>query len=104
MPHDRGRVLPWIELGDAARAVVVAVERGRPGQAYNIADPTPLGFRAHLLRVAETSGLPRPMSYAHDVMSTTLRVPTAKAERELGWIPVHPDARDGLAAMRAGTR
>ncbi|GAA2532939.1 MULTISPECIES: NAD-dependent epimerase/dehydratase family protein [Streptomyces] len=114
VPHDRGRVLPWVELGDAARAVVAAVERGRPGQAYNIADPTPLGFRAHLLRVAETFGLPqpmavplwlmRPMSYAHDVMSTTLRVSTAKAERELGWIPVHPDARDGLAAMRAGTR
>ncbi|CAL9364385.1 hypothetical protein SUDANB176_00739 [Streptomyces sp. enrichment culture] len=113
-PHDRGRVLPWVELGDAARAVVAAVERGRPGQAYDIADSIPLGFRAHLLCVAEAFGLPRPtavplwlmrpMTCAHDVMSTTLRVSTAKAERELGWTPVHPDARHGLAAMRAGTR
>ncbi|MFI9822178.1 NAD-dependent epimerase/dehydratase family protein [Streptomyces sp. NPDC052013] len=112
VPGDGGRVLPWVELGDAARAVVAAVERGRPGQAYNVADRTPLGFRAHLVCVAEEFGLPkpmtaprwlmRPMSYAHTVMSTTLRVSTAKAERELGWTPAHPSAREGLAAMRAG--
>ena len=47
VPGDRGRVLPWVELTDAARAVVAAVERGRPGQAYNVADRTPIGFRAH---------------------------------------------------------
>ncbi|MGW1953087.1 NAD-dependent epimerase/dehydratase family protein [Streptomyces sp. NPDC001920] len=111
VPADHGRVLPWIELTDAARAVVAAVEHGRPGQAYNIADRTPMGFGSHVRCVAEEFGLPkpmtvplwlmRPMSYAHTVMSTTLRVSTAKAERELGWAPVHPSARDGLAAMRA---
>lgn len=111
---DHGRVLPWIELGDAARAVVAAVERGRPGQAYNIADRAPMGFGAHVRCVAEEFGLPqpltvplwlmRPMSYAHTVMSTTLRVGVAKAERELGWSPAHPSVRDGLAAMRAVAR
>lgn len=110
VPADHGRVLPWIELGDAARAVLAAVERGRPGQAYNIADRAPTGFGAHVRCVAEEFGLPkpmtvplwlmRPMSYAHTMMSTTLRVSTVKAERELGWTPVHPTARDGLAAMR----
>ncbi|MFE7271959.1 NAD-dependent epimerase/dehydratase family protein [Streptomyces sp. NPDC057623] len=108
---DHGRVLPWIELTDAARAVVAAVERGRPGQAYNIADRTPMGFGSHVRCVAEEFGLPkpmtvplwlmRPMSYAHAAMASTLRVSTVKAERELGWTPVHPAARDGLAAMRA---
>ncbi|MEU6255716.1 NAD(P)-dependent oxidoreductase [Streptomyces sp. NPDC047043] len=110
-PDDHGRVLPWIELTDAARAVVAAVERGRPGQAYNIADRTPLGFRAHVLYVAEEFGLPkpmtvplwltRPMSYAHTMMSTNLRVSTAKAEQELGWTPQYPSSRDGLAALAA---
>ncbi|MDN0199066.1 NAD(P)-dependent oxidoreductase [Streptomyces sp. S.PNR 29] len=114
VPADRGRVLPWVELTDAARAVVAAVERGRPGQAYNIADRTPFGFRAHVLSVAEEFGLPkpvtvplwlmRPMSYAHAMMSTTLRVSTAKAERELGWTPVHASSREGLAALRAAGR
>ncbi|WP_435216217.1 NAD-dependent epimerase/dehydratase family protein [Streptomyces sp. bgisy034] len=111
VPADHGRVLPWIELTDAARAVAAAVERGRPGQAYNIADRTPMGFGNHVRCVAEEFGLPkpvtvplwlmRPMSYAHTMMSTTLRVSTAKAERDLGWTPAHPAARDGLAAMRA---
>ncbi|WP_374195844.1 NAD-dependent epimerase/dehydratase family protein [Streptomyces sp. ISL-24] len=111
VPADHGRALPWIELTDAARAVVAAVERGRPGQAYNIADRTPMGFGAHVRCVAEEFGLPRPMtvplwlmrpmSYAHTVMSTTLRVSTARAERELGWSPAHPTVHDGLAAMRA---
>ncbi|KUM73631.1 NAD-dependent epimerase/dehydratase family protein [Streptomyces curacoi] len=111
VPADHGRVLPWIELTDAARAVVAAVERERPGQAYNIADRTPMGFGAHVRCVAEEFGLPRPMtvplwlmrpmSYAHTVMSTTLRVSTARAERELGWSPAHPTVHDGLAAMRA---
>ncbi|MFF7167161.1 NAD-dependent epimerase/dehydratase family protein [Streptomyces sp. NPDC008086] len=111
VPADHGRVLPWVELSDAARAVVAAVERGRPGQAYNIADRAPLGFGAHARCVAEEFGLPkpmtvplwlmRPMSYAHTMMTSALRVSTAKAERELGWTPVHPTVRDGLAAMRA---
>ncbi|MEU6375977.1 NAD(P)-dependent oxidoreductase [Streptomyces sp. NPDC046909] len=111
VPADHGRVLPWIELTDAARAMVAAVERGRPGQAYNIADRTPLGFRAHVVAVAEEFGLPkpmtvplwlmRPMSYAHVVTASSLRVSTAKAERELGWTPVYASSRDGLAALRA---
>lgn len=110
-PDDHGRVLPWIELTDAARAVADAVANGRPGQAYNIADRTPLGFRAHVLCVAEEFGLPkpmavplwlvRPMGYAHTMMTTNLRVSTDKAERELGWMPAHPSSRDGIAALRA---
>ncbi|MFF6918116.1 NAD-dependent epimerase/dehydratase family protein [Streptomyces sp. NPDC012466] len=114
LPGDRNRVLPWVELGDAARAVVAAVERGRPGQAYNIADGTPMGFRAHVEAVAGTFGLPkpvtvplwlmRPMSYAHTVMSSRLRLSCAKAERELGWTPLYASSGEGLAAMRSGGR
>lgn len=110
-PDDRGRVLPWIDLTDAARAVAAAVERGRPGQAYNITDRTPLGFRAHVLCVAEEFGLPkpltvplwltRPMSYAHTMFTTNMRVSSAKAERELGWTPEFPSCREGIAALTA---
>lgn len=112
VPADHGRVLPWTDLVDAASAVVAAVERGRPGQAYNIADHTPLGFGAHVRAVADQFGLPKPMtvplwlmkpmSYAHVVMSTTMRVSSAKAEHELGWAPAYPSTYDGLAALRGG--
>ncbi len=110
-PGDHGRVLPWIELTDAARAMAAAVEHGRAGQAYNIVDRTPLGFRGHVLCVAEEFGVPkpmtvprwlvRPMSYVHVMMQASMRVSTAKAERELGWTPVYASSRDGLAALRA---
>ncbi|MER5381576.1 NAD(P)-dependent oxidoreductase [Streptomyces sp. NPDC002688] len=108
---DHGRVLPWVDLADAARAVAAAVEHGRPGEAYNVTDRTPLGFAAHVRAVAQEFGLPkpmtvplwmmRPMAYAHVMMRTTLRVSSAKAERELGWTPAHPSAYDGLAALKA---
>ncbi|MGW3115652.1 NAD-dependent epimerase/dehydratase family protein [Streptomyces sp. NPDC001107] len=110
-PDDHGRVLPWVELTDAARAVAAAVEHGRPGQAYNIADRTPLGFRAHVLCVAEQFGLPKPMTvprwftkpmpYAHTIFLTSMRVSSAKAEQELGWTPRYPSSREGLAALAA---
>lgn len=113
VPADHGRVLPWVELADAGRAVAAAVEHGRPGQAYNIVDRAPIGFRGHLLCVAEEFGLPKPMavplwttrplSYAHTMFSSSMRVSAAKAERELGWTPAHPASRDGLAALRAAT-
>ena len=108
-PADHGRVLPWIELTDAAAAVAAAVDRGRPGQAYNVTDRTPLGFAAHVRAVAEQFDLPKPMpvplwltkpmSYAHTMMTTSMRVSSARAERELGWTPAHPSTYDGLAAM-----
>ncbi|MFD9033158.1 NAD-dependent epimerase/dehydratase family protein [Streptomyces sp. NPDC059567] len=106
---DRGRVLPWVHLQDAARAVALAVEGGRPGQAYNIADDAPMGFGAHVRAVAEVFGTPkpmtvpawltRPMSYAHTISTTSLRVSNARAEAELGWTPHYRDCAAGLAAL-----
>ena len=111
LPDDHGRVLPWVELTDAGRAVAAAVERGRPGQAYNIVDRTPFGFRAHVLCVAEEFGVPkpmtvplwltRPMPYVHTMLSSSMRVSAAKAEQELGWTPRYASCRDGLAALAA---
>lgn len=111
LPGDHGRVLPWVELTDAARATAAAVERGRPGRAYNVVDRTPLGFRAHVVCVAEEFGVPkpmtvphwmtRPMPYAHTMMSSSMRVSAARAEQELGWTPRYASAREGLAALAA---
>ncbi|MFJ9536043.1 NAD-dependent epimerase/dehydratase family protein [Streptomyces sp. NPDC101225] len=111
LPGDHGRVLPWVELTDAARATAAAVERGRPGQAYNVVDRTPYGFREHVLCVAREFGVPkpmtvplwttRPMPYVHTILTSRMRVSAAKAERELGWTPRYASGRDGLAALAA---
>ncbi|NUP32251.1 MAG: NAD(P)-dependent oxidoreductase [Streptomycetaceae bacterium] len=112
---DQGRVLPWINLADAARAVALAVDGGVPGEAYNIVDDTPLGFGAHVRAVAAAFGTPKPLdvpgwlmrpySYAHTMVTTNMRVSNAKAAAGLGWRPEFPDCAAGLrdlAARRPG--
>ncbi|UGQ08916.1 NAD(P)-dependent oxidoreductase [Yinghuangia sp. ASG 101] len=107
--HDHGRVLPWLNLADAGRAVALAVTGGTPGEAYNIADDAPLGFGAYLRAVIDTFDLPRPaamptwmlrpMTYAHRMLTTSMRVSTAKAKAELSWSPSYPTVQDGLDAL-----
>lgn len=90
-------VLPWVELRDAAAATVAAIEHGRPGQAYNIAEPVSKGFGAKVRAIAEAYHTPkplriplwtvRPLSYLHTLLSTNLTLGIAKAEHELGWEP-----------------
>jgi nucleoside-diphosphate-sugar epimerase len=106
---ERGLVLPWVELSDAAAAVALAVDRGRAGAAYNIADDTPLGFGAHVRLTADIFGTPQPMTlplwavrplgYLHAMLTTNVRMDTALAAAELGWRPAHPGAREGLGAL-----
>ncbi|WP_328929242.1 MULTISPECIES: NAD-dependent epimerase/dehydratase family protein [unclassified Streptomyces] len=106
---DRGRVLPWVDLADAGRAVALAVEGGRAGQAYNIVDDTPTGFGAHVRAVAEAFATPKPLTvpawlmrpfpYAHRMVMTNMRVSNAKARAELGWAPSHAGCAEGLRAL-----
>ncbi|MFB9236961.1 NAD-dependent epimerase/dehydratase family protein [Plantactinospora siamensis] len=108
---DDGRVVPWVHLADAADAVLAAVERGRPGAAYNIADGSRVGFNEAMVRTAAAFGLPRPprvpgwlfgaVPYARAVMRMNLRVSTERAARELGWRPRFRTLDEGLRAMAA---
>ncbi|GAA2364704.1 hypothetical protein GCM10010246_66300 [Streptomyces cuspidosporus] len=108
---DHGRVLPWVNLVDAGAAVALAVEGGRPGEAYNIVDDAPMGFGTHVETVAAVFGTPkpmrapawlmRPMSYAHRMATTSMRVSNAKAKAELDWRPRYADCRAGLTALAA---
>jgi nucleoside-diphosphate-sugar epimerase len=111
-------VIPWGETGftcfihvdDAASAAVAAMERGRPGQAYNIVDDEPATWRQFVTAVAATHGTPRPMSvpawlfrrmvpYLGCLMiDTSMRVSRAKATHELGWNPLIPNLQVGLAS------
>jgi nucleoside-diphosphate-sugar epimerase len=108
--HDHGRVLPWINLADAATAVLAAIERGRPGAAYNVADESQLGFGGAVRAVAAAYGTPRPVTvptwltavvpYLHRLVTTSLRVSTGKARHDLAWKPAYPTLADGLSVKR----
>jgi nucleoside-diphosphate-sugar epimerase len=109
---DHGRVLPWIHLADAAGAMVAAIEHGRPGEAYNIADESSLGFGGMVKALAAAYHTPKPitvpawltvvMPFLHRVTTINLRVSTEKARRELGWKPAFPTVAEGLRALTSG--
>ena len=104
--HDRGGPLSWVYIEDAAAATVAALERGRPGEAYNVVDDEPTGWREFMGAMAEAVGAPSPLAlphwalrlapYAYAVMTSTLRVSNDKAKWELGWAPSHPTYRQGI--------
>jgi nucleoside-diphosphate-sugar epimerase len=110
---DHGRALSWVEVGDAARALVAAVETGRPGRAYNVCDDEPLSWGDHVRTAAQAFGAPaprtvplwllRPAPLARTLMTTGLRMSNARARGELGWTPTHRGTADGLKALAAGT-
>jgi nucleoside-diphosphate-sugar epimerase len=109
--NDRGRVLPWVNLVDAASAVLAAIERGRPGEAYNVVDESQLGLGGVVRAIAETFHTPKPITvptwltvvvpYLHRSATISLRVSTQKARHELGWKPTFLTVPDGLRAEAA---
>ncbi len=104
-----GRVLPWVNLADAASAVLAAIEHGRPGAAYNIADESQLGSGGMVKALAAAYRTPKPLTvptwltvvapFMHRVATISLRVSTEKARRELGWQPAFRTVAAGLQAL-----
>lgn len=102
-------VLPWVYVDDAAAATVAALERGRPGAAYNVADDEPVGFSTMVAQMAAAVGAPAPRvlprwltlgtPYARAIVVGGLRVDTARAKEHLGWSPQMPTYREGVAAL-----
>ncbi|RDI48444.1 NAD-dependent epimerase/dehydratase family protein [Nocardia mexicana] len=99
-----------IHIEDAASATVAALEHGRPGEAYNIADDRPVDMGDYLDTLAATAGAPTPRRipgwllratpYLHALLvGSHIRLDTSKAKRELDWAPEYPTYRDGMAAI-----
>lgn len=104
-PHGGGP-LSWVYIEDAAAATVAALEKGRPGQAYNVVDDQPAAWGEVVGTMAEAVGAPSPLAiprwalrlapYAYTMMTSALHISNAKARRELGWAPSHPTYRQGI--------
>jgi nucleoside-diphosphate-sugar epimerase len=112
LPGGGNGVIPWIELSDAVEATRLALERGRPGEIYNVADDEPVTVRSFVEETARVFGTPKPraipywlarltMPYAALILERTrLRVSNSKATTELGWVRRCPTFRAGLDAWR----
>jgi len=99
----------FVHVDDAASAAVAAIEHGKPGQIYNIADDEParvsewLPALAGILNVKPPFHIPvwvgRLLAGEHTaaMMTQVKAASNAKAKRELGWQPVHRSWRQGFA-------
>ena len=108
---DGGGWWSFLHVNDAASATVKAIERGEPGNIYNIVDDDPTQVREWLPALAEMLGtrpplrlpawIARLMAGEHVVaMMTQVRGGSnAKARSELGWRPAHPSWRQGFAEI-----
>jgi nucleoside-diphosphate-sugar epimerase len=108
VPRDGGGVVSWIYIADAAAATVAALERGRPGQAYNVVDDEPVAVGELLPELAKAVGAKPPRRIprwlgrliageGNTIMMTEVRgASNAKAKRELGWELQYPSWRQGF--------
>ena len=103
-------VWSFLHTDDLATATLAAIERGRPGEIYNIVDDEPAPAREWLPFLAQQLGAKPPRkvptwvaklaaSPAAAMMMTESRgASNAKAKAELGWTPSHPSWRKGFIA------
>jgi nucleoside-diphosphate-sugar epimerase len=109
VPRGGGGITSLIYVEDAATATVAALERGRSGEAYNLADDEPVSWGEFFGTLAKAFGAPQPkgiprwifrfMPYARAMMMGDHRVSNAKAKRELGWTPSAPTYREGISRL-----
>lgn len=100
-----------VHVDDIVRGVLCAIERG-PAGVYNLTDDLPapqndvvefgcrlLGLHVPPLRLLDELNL---SSQARAFYSENRRVANGKAKRLLGWRPLYPSYREGLAAIMTG--
>lgn len=107
-----GQVFSRIHVEDIAGALAASIARPRAGGIYNIVDDEPApthevnAFAAALLGQAPPPTVPYdeadlPVT-ARRFWAENRRVSNARAKAELGWRPIYPSYREGLAAILAG--
>ena len=112
VPSGREGLMSFVHIDDAADAVVLAAEDGRPGQLYNVVDDEPVSLQRFVDALAAALGAKPPRRvpplvlklggrYLGLVSETVLAVDNTKAKSELGWTPAYPTYRDGMAAYAA---
>jgi len=104
------RTLNMIHRDDLVRAIIVALERGRGGEIYNVTDDEPVSQVEFFRWLAAKLGKPLPPAVPEDATAsrkrglTNKQVSNRKLKTELGFSFAYPDFRSGYSAeiMRLG--
>ncbi|MDQ1556867.1 MAG: hypothetical protein QOI02_1869, partial [Actinomycetota bacterium] len=91
--------LPVVHIADAAQAAVLALTKGKPGEAYNVATDEEVTYRELQDRLAALEGVRRPTEVPDGLLRAvapfgsqlvtraSVRLSSEKARRVLGWRP-----------------
>jgi nucleoside-diphosphate-sugar epimerase len=97
----------WVNLihrDDLGGAIVAALERGRPGAIYNVADASAATEGEYYGWLAQELGVPLPPRVGPGEITgrgrraTHKRVVAGRLRQETGWAPAYPDFRAGYTA------
>jgi len=107
-----GQVFSRIHVDDIAAALAASITRPRAGGVYNIVDDEPAPTHEVNAYAAALLGQPPPPLIPYDeagmpaaarrFWAENKRVSNARAKAELGWRPIYPSYREGLAAILEG--
>lgn len=101
----QGRVGPsrkyvnLIHVEDLAAICLLALEKGKPGEIYNVSDGTPRTWDEICATAKERWGVTA--TKVEEPRSSGKRISTAKLRAELGYVLRHPDLYEGLALIES---
>jgi nucleoside-diphosphate-sugar epimerase len=101
---DGSRLLNMVHRDDVVRSVISALERGTPGQVYNVADDEPVTQREFFTWFSDQLHMPLPPTADSSAQSprkrglTNKRVSNRKLRLELGCELKYPTFRQGYSA------
>ncbi len=104
-----GQVFSRIHVEDIAQALELSLATPQPGAVYNLCDDDPAPPQDVIGHAAELLGLPLPPAVdfneaemtpmARSFYAESKKVRNDHAKAALGWQPIYPDYRSGLAAL-----
>lgn len=104
------QVFSRVHVDDIASGVMAALGGDAPPGAYNLSDDLPSSQNSVIEEACRMLNVPPPplqsieeaglSPMARGFYAENRRVANGKAKRVLGWVPAHPDYREGLKAVR----
>lgn len=102
LPGDGSDYLSLVHVVDMAAAVVRATEAAAPGSTYAAVDDEPVTYRMLLGHIAARAGRPVPPEGGKTLLPS-FRVNNSRIRDKLGWEPMFPTFRSGLASLEGVT-
>lgn len=96
IPGDGTAYTSLIQEIDAARAFVVAAESAPTASVYHVVDDEPVRYRDLYGHIAAVHGGPTPAT-GGPVVAASQRVSNRRLKDALGWRPLFPTYRSGIA-------